>query len=552
MSGSPYLKTLLDARRTITVVHTRRETLYKLFEGGLLSLTLMLPFGAVSVSLAFLLAALFFVELIEHPARLRSLGALRLSWVTPTLSLARGGRAQIALLVENPTPRRLESLSLCVRGPDGARERRAFCLEPGERLTLRYSLEARWVGRWRLWGVELEWRPGLALRSLRLQRPLPLLIAVDFGPAPLPAALLRGRPLTVGDASAVTPYQEEGDFQELRPYLPGDERRRVAWRASARAGELLSRLYELPRRQRVLLAVDVGPLMREERAEGGARPLDWALDAAARYLRACRDVPVGLALFDHRLLGAAAPATARPEGALNLLRYATRVADLDCLDCDESLLISQLGDALAWRGLPGVRLGAEREVVYPSRATRLKPVGALYWTDLLSERLAAHRDDLHALLPAAHISAPPEPPTPNALTATPLLFALACSAEGLPLPFKKSRAPRERAAGLAALAALAARHEITELVVLSRAAGLERSSLAPLSAWLGRGGGLLWLEVGAPRDARDALSRLAPLAATRGAFEVGAQGGGAGSAGSGAGASSGAGALCGARLSCAP
>ena len=558
MGGAPYKQTLLDARPTLTVVVTRRESLYKLFAGALLSVTLMFPFGAVSVSLAFTLAALFCVELIERPARQRHISALRLSWVTPALSLTRGQRARLELLVVNPTARRFESLAICVRGPDGARERRALCLEPGERLTLCYELEARWVGPWRLWGVELEWRPGLALRFLRLQRPLPLLATVDFGPAPLPAPLLTGRALTVGDASAVTPYQEEGDFQELRPYLPGDERRRVAWRASARAGELLSRLYELPRRQRVLLAVDVGSLMREEGAEGGGRPLDSALDAAARYLRACRDVPVGLALFDHRLLGAAAPAVARPERALELLRYATRVVDLDCLDADEALLCAQLGDALAWRGVSGVRFGAEREVVYPSRAARLRVIESLYWTNVLSERLAAHGDDLHAQLPAAHIpAAPAAPAAPSALTpderdardAAARLLALACSAEGLHLPFKKSRAPSERAVGLADLAALAARHEITDLVVMSRAAGLTRSSLAPLAAWQGRGGGLLWLEVGDQRDAREALSALAPLAAARGAFEVGVLGGlGRG----GERGSERTGSLCGARLSCVP
>jgi len=49
----------------------------------------------------------------------------------------------------------------------------------------------------------------------------------------------------------------EGDFYGVRPRQPGDGRRRVHWRASARAGEVVVRQFEQPRNRDLAVLVDL-------------------------------------------------------------------------------------------------------------------------------------------------------------------------------------------------------------------------------------------------------------------------------------------------------
>ncbi|KHG65224.1 hypothetical protein QT17_07745 [Thermus sp. 2.9] len=53
-----------------------------------------------------------------------------------------------------------------------------------------------------------------------------------------------------------------GEFLELRPYAPGDEVRRVHWRAYAKTGRLYTRLETAPQRARFRLFLDESESMR--------------------------------------------------------------------------------------------------------------------------------------------------------------------------------------------------------------------------------------------------------------------------------------------------
>lgn len=48
------------------------------------------------------------------------------------------------------------------------------------------------------------------------------------------------------------------NFHALRPYAPGDDRRHVHWRSTARAGQLMVRQFEESRMSRVVVALDTG------------------------------------------------------------------------------------------------------------------------------------------------------------------------------------------------------------------------------------------------------------------------------------------------------
>ncbi|MCB9739119.1 MAG: DUF58 domain-containing protein [Deltaproteobacteria bacterium] len=91
----------------------------------------------------------------------------------------------------------------------------------------------------------------------------------------------------------------QGDeLRELREHLPGDAFKHIAWKASARRGRLMSRVFEHERARALFSVLDVGATMREGRL--GAAPLDQGLDLvhSLAELSARRNLPFGLSLVD--------------------------------------------------------------------------------------------------------------------------------------------------------------------------------------------------------------------------------------------------------------
>jgi uncharacterized protein (DUF58 family) len=126
-----------------------------------------------------------------------------------------------------------------------------------------------------------------------------------------PAAL---DPKRVLAALGVKPAPRRGDgmdFDSLRDYQPGDDPRRVDWRATARRGRLVTRQFQHERNHTVLIAVDASRLMAAE--VDGRSKLDHAIDAglALAYAALQAGDRVGLIAFDRELRGFAAPRAQR-------------------------------------------------------------------------------------------------------------------------------------------------------------------------------------------------------------------------------------------------
>jgi uncharacterized protein (DUF58 family) len=104
------------------------------------------------------------------------------------------------------------------------------------------------------------------------------------------------------------------EFDSLRDYRPGDERRDVCWTASARRGKLVTKVYQPERSQTVWLLVDAGRLLRARL--GAETMLDATVTAAltlAQVALASGD-RVGLLAYGRRLQQRVAPA----RGAMHL------------------------------------------------------------------------------------------------------------------------------------------------------------------------------------------------------------------------------------------
>lgn len=102
-------------------------------------------------------------------------------------------------------------------------------------------------------------------------------------PAPEPHG--PGLPLGDGDNAQARLHPAGDDVHHLRNWRRGDQRRAIAWKATARRGQLLVREYEQPRGADVVLAWDAtGELGYEDRIRRLARWIDDAEREQRRYL----------------------------------------------------------------------------------------------------------------------------------------------------------------------------------------------------------------------------------------------------------------------------
>lgn len=140
------------------------------------------------------------------------------------------------------------------------------------------------------------------------------------------------------------------DFESLRDYVIGDDPRHIDWAATARRGNLVTRLYQHERNHTVVLAVDRSRLMGA-RCTDGRTKLDHAVDAALTLSLAAlaRGDRVEVFLFDRDVRGHVAPRVHRGEvgPVVELLRLAEpTTVEADYRRLARALLAKRRGRAL--------------------------------------------------------------------------------------------------------------------------------------------------------------------------------------------------------------
>lgn len=224
------------------------------------------------------------------------------------------------------------------------------------------------VGRWGVHGLALEVR-GTPAGGEGLYE-VPLLFANPFGvevlPSPLHAMVQSprgGRSRRVSEIGRPSNVAGDGDeLRELREHVPGDAFKRIAWKASARRGQLLVREMEREERDLAWLVLDAsvelwaGPL--------GKAPLDESIDAiaavAARHLK--RGDHVGLVVTASRLRSWIEPGNG-PSHASKIaaaLASAASMVDSDRCELDEVDVAQRVAEharPLDGRGLADVPKG---------------------------------------------------------------------------------------------------------------------------------------------------------------------------------------------------
>lgn len=148
------------------------------------------------------------------------------------------------------------------------------------------------------------------------------------------------------------------DFAEHRPYMPGDDIRRLDWRLFARSDRFHVKEFEADTNANFLVAVDVSRSM--DFGWRGIRKLDYARFLAgslAAFSRSQRD-RVGLGIFDHELREFVPPSAKHLETVLQHLARANPPPEADTrkrkTGSDLGPPLAQLGAALGRRGLVAV------------------------------------------------------------------------------------------------------------------------------------------------------------------------------------------------------
>ena len=169
--------------------------------------------------------------------------------------------------------------------------------------------------------VRLRGPLGMAARQIRY----PMRRAVKVYPNLLEmrryqTGLRRERPVRPGQK--VARIRGRGtDFESLRDYLPDDEFRAVDWKATARRGKLVTRLYQEEKSQNVMIVLDCGRVMGPVIA--GLSRLDHSVNAAMMlaHVAALKGDRVGLMAFGEEIASYLPPRAGKSQ-TLNLLGLA--------------------------------------------------------------------------------------------------------------------------------------------------------------------------------------------------------------------------------------
>ena len=119
------------------------------------------------------------------------------------------------------------------------------------------------------------------------------------------------------------------DFAEHRPYMPGDDIRRIDWRLWARTDRHYVKEFEAETNTNFLAVIDVSPSMRYRGIEGdrsAVSKLEYAcfLAAALAYFSSKQRDRVGLATFDGDLVDYVPPSAKHLQQVLHGLERASR------------------------------------------------------------------------------------------------------------------------------------------------------------------------------------------------------------------------------------
>jgi uncharacterized protein (DUF58 family) len=223
--------------------------------------------------------------------------------------------AEIALAIASadPIPLRIDVFEELPRDlADADPEFRDLALGAGAALRVTYRVRPAQRGTRPLGHVAMLVRTRLGIAQRRFAFPADALrVHPDTSGLLRREALDPKRLLAAIGVKRARPRGSGLEFETLREYVAGDDVRHIDWRATARRGRTMTRIYRHERDHPVVLAIDASRLMGA--SCGRATTLDFAIEAALAlaYTALHHGDRVGLCLFDTELRAVVAPRRSR-------------------------------------------------------------------------------------------------------------------------------------------------------------------------------------------------------------------------------------------------
>jgi uncharacterized protein (DUF58 family) len=402
---------------------------------------------------------------------------IELSWWVPPGDQPGGALGadrpfQLHLAFRNHGSRKLRILSTNILAGSGLQldEKPSATVKRGQQVEVTTTVKPLAAGYQVLHGAALTFGDALGLFDIEAFFPNP--IAVKVFPKTL---ALRGQPVrAVGGAlheqvglHHVRRRGLSGELREIREHSHGDPFKFIAWKATARRGQLMVRDLENEIVTTHMVLLDVGSGMRT--GQLGKTPLDWASDCAAALAKAsvANSDRVGLVAFDTRPIVELPPDTGHHHylQLVDRLLDTRSIVDEDLTDVTAGELVALVARYLAHQEAIDVRI----KVAPPlddGRWTSIQagPDGQLYdvaATGRLCRRLidlmlgSDKKDKARAkLAPVVE---------PDAQLAPLRQF---CRLRGIELPYRTSWEHGRRSAGLARAIERAVTHGRPDVVVL--------------------------------------------------------------------------------------
>ncbi|MBA3821941.1 MAG: DUF58 domain-containing protein, partial [Deltaproteobacteria bacterium] len=235
---------------------------------------------------------------------------IELSWWVPPGDQPGGGLSAdrpflLHLAFRNHGSRKLRILSTTILSASGLaiEERPAATVKRGQQVEVTTTIKPLVAGYQVLHGAALTFGDVLALFDIEAYFPNPIAVKVFPRIIPLRGQLVRAVGGALHEQVGLHHVRRRGlsgELREIREHSHGDPFKFIAWKATARRGQLMVRDLENEIVTTHFVMLDVGTGMR-----GGAlgkAPLDWACDSAAALAKAAvnNSDRIGLIAFDTR------------------------------------------------------------------------------------------------------------------------------------------------------------------------------------------------------------------------------------------------------------
>ncbi|MCL2049511.1 MAG: DUF58 domain-containing protein [Defluviitaleaceae bacterium] len=167
-----------------------------------------------------------------------------------------------------------------VRHFDTVAHSKALLIPNGEQEQFSYTLIAQKRGCFEFKHVYIRYRGvlGLCVKYAKFLCPIEFKVYPNVKDLSKYRLMLQNhRLLPIGDRS-IKNYGMGSDFESLRPYVDGDDYRRINWRATSRENKLIVNQFQIERNQPVYILLDISRPMSY--SVGGYKKLDYAINAA--------------------------------------------------------------------------------------------------------------------------------------------------------------------------------------------------------------------------------------------------------------------------------